>query len=65
MCLEPERGCPTRVQEREAAMFAGLQGVTEYFGEEYSAQDPARILRVVRDFVLAFDKALADIAVRC
>jgi hypothetical protein len=44
-------------------MYEELRGVTEYFGEEYAPADANRVLRVVRDFVLLFEKGLADIKV--
>ena len=45
-------------------MYEELRGVTEYFGEEYAAADATRVLRIVRDFVLLFEKGMADIKVR-
>ena len=40
-----------------------MQKVTEYFGEKYVATDPGKVLRVIRDFMLLFDKALFEIKV--
>ena len=40
-----------------------MQKVTEYFGESYDATDPGKVLRVIRDFMLLFDKAIFEIQV--
>ena len=45
-------------------MYEDLREVTEYFGEEYAPADATRLLRTVRDFVLLFEKGMADIRVR-
>lgn len=42
-----------------------MKQVTEYFGEGYDATDPSKVLRVIRDFMLLFDKAVFEIQVRC
>jgi hypothetical protein len=47
------------VQTERAAM-ADLKETTEYFGEDFIPADPLRIIRVVRDFVLLFERALAQ-----
>ena len=44
-------------------MHAELAGLAEYFGEEHAPADPTRVLRTVRDFVLLFDRSLAEIEV--
>ena len=46
-------------------MYESMKAITAYCGEEFEAADPSRILRVVRDFVKLFEKALADIKARC
>jgi len=50
-------------QEREKAMYAELQELTEYYGEDFAQADPTRIMRTVRDFVQLFEKVLRDIKV--
>ena len=40
-----------------------MQQVTEYFGENYDATDPSKVLRVIRDFMQLFDKAVFEIKV--
>ncbi len=40
-----------------------MQQVTEYFGEGYDATDPAKVLRVIRDFMMLFDKSIFEIKV--
>ena len=44
-------------------MYAGMKSLTAYFGEDWDAGDPSRVLRVVRDFVNLFDKAHREIEV--
>lgn len=51
------------VQEFEKQVNAEMQKVTEYFGENYDATDPGKVLRVIRDFMLLFDKAIFEIKV--
>jgi hypothetical protein len=41
-----------------------MKRVTEYFGEDWDANDPSRVLRIVRDFMNLFDKSMAEIEVR-
>lgn len=45
-------------------MYSELREVTEYFGEEFAPADASRLLRTVRDFVVLFEKGMADIKVR-
>jgi hypothetical protein len=52
------------VQEFEKQVTAEMQQVTEYFGEGYDATDPSKVLRVIRDFMMLFDKAILEIKVR-
>ena len=55
---------PLSVQEYETAVYASMKEVTAYCGEDFDANDPSRILRVVRDFMKLFEKAMADIKAR-
>ena len=41
-----------------------MKSVTVYFGEDWDANDPSRVLRIVRDFMNLFDKSMAEIEVR-
>ncbi len=64
-CHHP-RVAATHIQPRQAlekAMYEDLQGVTEYFGEDFAPSDATRLLRTVRDFVVLFEKGMADIKV--
>ena len=51
------------LQEYEKQVHAEMQQVTEYFGESYDATDPSKVLRVIRDFMQLFDKAVFEIQV--
>ena len=44
-------------------MYDGMKSLTAYFGEDWDAGDPSRVLRVVRDFVNLFNKAHGEIEV--
>ncbi|KAA6425287.1 MAG: hypothetical protein FRX49_04781 [Trebouxia sp. A1-2] len=48
-------------EEFEKQVTAEMQQVTEYFGEGYDATDPSKVLRVIRDFMTLFDKAILEI----
>ena len=65
--LEPEAGGHSVtvlcLQEFEKQVNVEMQKVTEYFGEKYDATDPGKVLRVIRDFMLLFDKAIFEIKV--
>lgn len=50
-------------QEFERQVTKEMQQVTEYFGEGYDATDPAKVLRVIRDFMMLFDKSIFEIKV--
>lgn len=50
-------------QELERQVTKEMQQVTEYFGEGYDATDPAKVLRVIRDFMMLFDKSIFEIKV--
>ena len=50
-------------QEFEKQVTKEMQQVTEYFGEGYDATDPAKVLRVIRDFMMLFDKSIFEIKV--
>lgn len=52
------------VQSYDAETMAAMKRVTEYFGEDWDANDPSRVLRIVRDFMNLFDKSMAEIEVR-
>ena len=45
-------------------MHAAMKQVSEYFGELHEAGDPARVLRVIRNFMPVFDKTLEEVKVR-
>ena len=45
-------------------MTKEIQQVTEYFGEGFDATDPAKVLRVIRDFMTLFDKSIFEIKVQ-
>lgn len=49
------------IEEREKSMTEDLKELTEYFGEDFTVQDPTRVLRVVSEFLQLFDKALNGI----
>ena len=51
------------VQEFERQVSKEMQQVTEYFGEGFDATDPAKVLRVIRDFMTLFDKSIFEIKV--
>jgi hypothetical protein len=52
-----------RAQEHEASVYEGMRSLTAYFGEDWDANDPSRVLRVVRDFMDLFGKAHREIEV--
>lgn len=54
---------PVLCQELERQVTKEMQQVTEYFGEGYDATDPAKVLRVIRDFMTLFDKSIFEIKV--
>ena len=41
-----------------------MRQVSEYFGELHEAGDPARVLRVIRNFMPVFDKTLEEVKVQ-
>ncbi len=41
-----------------------MKRATEYFGEDWDANDPSRVMRIVRDFMNLFDKSMAEIEAR-
>lgn len=45
-------------------MYNGMKSLAAYFGEDWDAGDPSRVLRVVRDFVNLFNKAHGEIEVQ-
>ncbi len=44
-------------------MYGSVKDLTAYFGEDWDANDPSRVLRVVRDFMNLFNKAHQEIEV--
>lgn len=52
-----------RAQEHEVSVYEGVRSLTAYFGEDWDANDPSRVLRVVRDFMDLFGKAHREIEV--
>ena len=54
---------PIAVQEHEASVYGSMKSVTAYFGEDWDANDPSRVLRVIRDFMNLFNKAQHEIEV--
>ncbi|PSC67234.1 formin 6 [Micractinium conductrix] len=52
------------LEDLEKTMYGDLKKVTEYFGEEFAPADAIRLLRTVRDFVVLFERGLADIKSR-
>ncbi len=44
-------------------MYGSMKSVTSYFGEDWDANDPSRVLRVIRDFMNLFNKAQHEIEV--
>lgn len=51
-------------QEHEEGAYASLRDITAYFGEAFDEVDPARVLRIVRDFLGLYEKALAELEAR-
>ena len=51
------------LQAHEVDVYDGMKSLTAYFGEDWDAGDPSRVLRVVRDFVNLFNKAHGEIEV--
>ena len=47
----------------DKAVHAEMKQVSEYFGELHEAGDPARVLRVIRNFMPVFDKTLEEVKV--
>ena len=52
------------LEEEEKATMADLKATCEYFGEEFAATDPVRVVRTVRDFMLLLEKAVSDLVAR-
>ena len=52
------------LQAHEVDVYDGMKSLTAYFGEDWDAADPSRVLRVVRDFVNLFNKAHGEIEVQ-
>ena len=45
-------------------MYASMKSLTAFFGEDWDANDPSRVLRIVRNFMNLFNKAHQEIEVR-
>ena len=58
MCI-----CHVCVQEHETSVYGSMKSLTAYFGEDWDANDPSRVLRVIRDFMNLFNKAHHEIEV--
>ena len=58
MCI-----CNVIVQEHETSVYQSMKSLTAYFGEDWDANDPSRVLRVIRDFMNLFNKAHHEIEV--
>ena len=52
------------LEDAEKTTVAELKSTSEYFGEEFAPTDPAKVVRIVRDFMLLLEKAVADLAAR-
>lgn len=51
------------MQGLDKSVHAAMKQVSEYFGELHEAGDPARVLRVIRNFMPVFDKTLEEVKV--
>ena len=49
------------LQEDEKRALHELEQVTQYYGEDFVRMDPIKMVRVVRDFLLLFEKCLFEI----
>jgi hypothetical protein len=52
------------LEEMEGITKTDLKTTTEYFGEEFIATDPLRIIRIVRDFMLLHEKVVAQLSLQ-
>ena len=52
------------LQALDKSVHAAMKQVSEYFGELHEAGDPARVLRVIRNFMPVFDKTLEEVKVQ-
>ncbi len=52
------------LEEAEKSTLAELKSTSEYFGEEFTPTDPVKVVRIVRDFMLLLEKAVAELATR-
>ena len=46
------------LEEKEKDVYRQMEELSKYFGEEYSAQDPLRVMKTLSDFLQLFDRAL-------
>lgn len=51
----------SQLQEKDALVLDELKNITAYYGEDFTEQDPLRIVKIVQDFLLLFNKSLQDI----
>ena len=58
--LEFATGDFESLEQEEKESMEELKSTTEYFGETYSSSDPMKIICIVRDFVVLFERALAQ-----
>lgn len=55
------RAAFVELEALDKAVHAEMKRVSEYFGELHEAGDPARVLRVIRNFMPVFDKTLEEV----
>lgn len=51
------------MQALDKAVHADMKQMSEYFGELHEVGDPARVLRVIRNFMPVFAKTLDEVKV--
>ena len=51
------------MQALDKAVHADMKQMSEYFGELHEVGDPARVLRVIRNFMPVFGKTLDEVRV--
>lgn len=51
----------SQLEEKDALVLEQLKNITTYYGEDFNEQDPLRIVKIVQDFLVLFNKALNDI----
>ncbi|KAK9825141.1 hypothetical protein WJX81_003866 [Elliptochloris bilobata] len=53
-----------QAEAHEEGAYASLKEITAYFGEAFDETDPQRVLRIVRDFLGLYEKALSELEAR-